>query len=238
MSRKHPRGFTLIELLVVIAIIAILAAILFPVFAQAREKARQTSCANNLKQLSIAALNYTQDYDETLPMAWYENLTLPTAQQQGHWQIVLLPYMGTGHGKQVWDLSGQSILTCPSATDNTKWAYSYNHYAGDGVEGPDTNNQALTITQSDIKNISEMVWFGDGAQIPEWTNQSSASFYPVTSDADEASGKYDADANGCEGHVRYRHNKGAEIAFTDGHIKFMKRGSITQANWKAYPGQP
>ena len=63
---KRVRAFTLIELLVVIAIIAILAAILFPVFAQAREKARQTSCISNLKQLSLGWQMYIQDYDETL----------------------------------------------------------------------------------------------------------------------------------------------------------------------------
>src|SRR5437773_834060 len=66
MFKRH-KGFTLIELLVVIAIIAILAAILFPVFAQAREKARQTSCLSNMKQLSTALIMYVQDYDETLP---------------------------------------------------------------------------------------------------------------------------------------------------------------------------
>ena len=67
MRRERLGGFTLIELLVVIAIIAILAAILFPVFAKAREKARQTSCTSNLKQLGIAVLQYTQDYDEFYP---------------------------------------------------------------------------------------------------------------------------------------------------------------------------
>jgi len=61
------RGFTLIELLVVIAIIAILAAILFPVFAKVREKARQTSCLSNEKQLGLAITQYVQDYDEKLP---------------------------------------------------------------------------------------------------------------------------------------------------------------------------
>jgi prepilin-type N-terminal cleavage/methylation domain-containing protein len=69
--RHHRKGFTLIELLVVIAIIAILAAILFPVFAQAREKARQTSCLSNLKQQGTASYMYTQDYDETFPLALY-----------------------------------------------------------------------------------------------------------------------------------------------------------------------
>ena len=65
------RGFTLIELLVVIAIIAILAAILFPVFAKAREKARQSSCLSNVKQLSLAYLQYAQDYDERLPESYW-----------------------------------------------------------------------------------------------------------------------------------------------------------------------
>ena len=65
--RSRQQGFTLIELLVVIAIIAILAAILFPVFAQAREKARSISCLSNCKQMGTAATMYSQDYDETLP---------------------------------------------------------------------------------------------------------------------------------------------------------------------------
>src|SRR5215510_8297848 len=70
MLVKRKGGFTLIELLVVIAIIAILAAILFPVFAQAREKARAISCLSNTKQLATAGLMYVQDYDETFPTAF------------------------------------------------------------------------------------------------------------------------------------------------------------------------
>src|SRR5579875_2657825 len=70
-SRAPSRiGFTLIELLVVIAIIAILAAILFPVFAQAREKARQITCVSNLKQFALAILQYNEDYDEEMPIAY------------------------------------------------------------------------------------------------------------------------------------------------------------------------
>jgi prepilin-type N-terminal cleavage/methylation domain-containing protein/prepilin-type processing-associated H-X9-DG protein len=71
------RGFTLIELLVVIAIIGIIAAILFPVFARARENARRSSCMSNLKQIGLGMMQYTQDYDERYPMGAYKTLTIP-----------------------------------------------------------------------------------------------------------------------------------------------------------------
>ena len=84
---RRQRAFTLIELLVVIAIIAILAAILFPVFAKARERARTISCASNMKQIGLALMQYTQDYDETWPRAWFENAGAST----GSWGQVCLP---------------------------------------------------------------------------------------------------------------------------------------------------
>jgi prepilin-type N-terminal cleavage/methylation domain-containing protein len=87
-------AFTLIELLVVIAIIAILAAILFPVFAQAREKARGASCISNQKQIGLAVMQYVQDYDETLPLTHY-NIpgTDMFTRNIPHWQDLIYPYV-------------------------------------------------------------------------------------------------------------------------------------------------
>ena len=113
-NRAYPSAaaaFTLIELLVVIAIIAILAAILFPVFAQAREKARQASCASNMKQLSLGILSYTQDYDEMFPLATNEvgpngGTTAPTRLYDVTWVAFTEPY-----------IKNLNIFICPSVKD-------------------------------------------------------------------------------------------------------------------------
>ena len=132
MSR---RGFTLIELLVVIAIIAILAAILFPVFARAREKARQTSCLSNVKELGLAALMYAQDYDERFPRSGgyrsFATLRVPTG--YCYWFMQTHPY-----------IKNKQILNCASRNNNRCYSggtsgvhpdfpggvhYTYNTYA-------------------------------------------------------------------------------------------------------------
>jgi prepilin-type N-terminal cleavage/methylation domain-containing protein/prepilin-type processing-associated H-X9-DG protein len=111
-SYSRPRGFTLIELLVVIAIIAILAAILFPVFAQAREASRKASCQSNMKQIGIALLMYAGDYDETFP--WSHN---PLAHVSGKgWYDLIEPYVRVGaEGAAVgWQRKKVAFYTCPS----------------------------------------------------------------------------------------------------------------------------
>ena len=90
--KKSSRGFTLIELLVVIAIIAILAAILFPVFARARENARRASCQSNLKQIGLGILQYVQDYDEHYPMYRMMGSTGSAVRPYG-WADAIQPYV-------------------------------------------------------------------------------------------------------------------------------------------------
>jgi prepilin-type N-terminal cleavage/methylation domain-containing protein/prepilin-type processing-associated H-X9-DG protein len=128
------RAFTLIELLVVIAVIAILAAILFPVFAQAREKARQATCQSNLKQIGTAFALYAQDYDESFPNTGAELLWTGR-----FWRWPLKPYLGYARQADPKDPlkssgSDTHVLICPSDStakaqwDSTSYAYSSAFY--------------------------------------------------------------------------------------------------------------
>ena len=99
MLTRRRTGFTLIELLVVIAIIAILAAILFPVFARAREKARQTSCLNNMKQIGLGLMMYTTDWDDTYPLAYYYQNGVSGGGGYVHWSGMIAPYV---KNDQLW----------------------------------------------------------------------------------------------------------------------------------------
>ena len=105
-SRTARSGFTLIELLVVIAIIAILAAILFPVFARARENARRSSCLSNMKQIGLGILQYTQDYDEKYPSRYY-GAGGGDAVEYNSWRRVIYPYVKSAQ-----------LFSCPSNPNN------------------------------------------------------------------------------------------------------------------------
>jgi prepilin-type N-terminal cleavage/methylation domain-containing protein/prepilin-type processing-associated H-X9-DG protein len=100
IERRSHKGFTLIELLVVIAIIAILAAILFPVFAQAREKARQITCVSNQKQVLLSMIMYTEDNDEYYPVCWsaITGTFGGTAYNSQDWTVAIAPYTKSGSG--------------------------------------------------------------------------------------------------------------------------------------------
>ncbi|HZT41794.1 MAG TPA: DUF1559 domain-containing protein [Chthonomonadaceae bacterium] len=236
---SQKKGFTLIELLVVIAIIAILAAILFPVFAQAREKARQATCISNLKQIDLATLMYVQDYDETWFPVWS-----PQPDGAGHWYFKVSPYIKAGTGT-TWDsfTMNTEIRWCPSGVARA-FNYSMNSHIcpmnwSTLVYAADTN--------ATFNHPSSTIAFGDGTQVGDWGENSGAGYnwwpgqYP-----NPWSGKYaGTDAQwdiidkdpvhvGDPGfqEVRYRHNKTASFAFVDGHVKAVHRGGVqVPYNW-------
>ncbi len=129
MGARRSIGFTLIELLVVIAIIAILAAILFPVFAKAREKARQTSCMSNVRQLCTAQLSYAQDYDERLPIHDFRYGVTPND---------VAPHNGSGENAMSWRYTclpytkNAQIYICPTyeKPDEGMCCFNIDEYAG------------------------------------------------------------------------------------------------------------
>jgi prepilin-type N-terminal cleavage/methylation domain-containing protein/prepilin-type processing-associated H-X9-DG protein len=214
LASRKP-GFTLIELLVVIAIIALLAAILFPVFGRARENARRASCMSNMKQIGLAVQQYTQDYDENmLPVrvsAGYFGAGNPATNQYFHWGHLLLPYT-----------KSEQIYVCPS-NNQKRQGYTFNHYAG-GF--PNLKIAAINLS-------SQLVLFAEAngqANLPD--NQAQMFFFLYTGTANGPQfGRLvqegaDAVASGaCRigGLVNGgRHMEGANYIFADGHTKWLK----------------
>jgi prepilin-type N-terminal cleavage/methylation domain-containing protein/prepilin-type processing-associated H-X9-DG protein len=133
------RGFTLIELLVVIAIIAILAAILFPVFARAREKARQASCLSNLKQMALASLMYNSDYDQKFMPLCYNNPNICWSDITLYNKGLIYPY-----------LKNDQILYCPSQSVWPNYGY---------------NRQLSTVSEAAVSQTARTVLWADSGGI-------------------------------------------------------------------------
>jgi prepilin-type N-terminal cleavage/methylation domain-containing protein/prepilin-type processing-associated H-X9-DG protein len=208
-------GFTLIELLVVIAIIAILAAILFPVFARARAKAQQNTCLSNVKQLMLAVIMYCSDYDETLPRDNNGTAMVGGSPQIQTWARVLKPYV-----------KNEQIYLCPSKPENdfqfekdpdTVWApcaYGANDsYLFRGI--------GYSVTRvGAVESPSETIALGERYGLNKVRLYS-----PVAEGGAGATPKCNVDV---------RHNEGANFGFLDGHAKWMQSGgawSVDDAMW-------
>jgi len=147
--KKSNRAFTLIELLVVIAIIAILAAILFPVFAQAKEAAKKTSCLSNSKQSNLGAIMYSGDYDDTLVMGWNNSQTSGVLRDNGAvyrnwfpWTELIQPYTKNLNILSCPDYNNSFITTPPNVVGHEEIyaPFGYNYaYLGTYVFGGDPN---------------------------------------------------------------------------------------------------
>lgn len=191
-SVSARQGFTLIELLVVIAIIAILAAILFPVFAQAREKARQTACLSNLKQIGTAFQMYTQDNDEMMPV-WSGGIPFATFEVQYMYQGLVDPYIKNGADTRLSTAGGGSlsgVWACPTAKTQVGAAditntYCYNQWGLGGISptapstarptatwGPFNEEYNTPAPLASLTRPTETYMMMDGGQLcrpPQWT---------------------------------------------------------------------
>jgi prepilin-type N-terminal cleavage/methylation domain-containing protein/prepilin-type processing-associated H-X9-DG protein len=235
IAMEHKRGFTLIELLVVIAIIAILAAILFPVFARAREKARQASCLSNLKQMALAVLMYAQDYDETYPLSYYYDASFT---HDFSWDF----HIDWSVSPPAIDLGligpytkNQQLSACPSARglhsfdrEYTGYAYNVSYIGGGQFEGPGwTVKPAAALAE--VQKPAETVLLADSAF---WSSGGGYTGLAGNNYLRSPNDPY----NYVGPNVHFRHNGAANVAYCDGHAKAatQKFGASTSDASLAY----
>ncbi|MBC7806203.1 MAG: DUF1559 domain-containing protein [Akkermansiaceae bacterium] len=239
MRRARVCAFTLIELLVVIVIIALLAAILFPVFAQARSKARQVACASNMRQLGMGVLQYTPDYDETFPV---HDPTYPLF-YSAEWQMAIYPYV-----------KSKPIYRCPddpqpeldpaeprisgvTGDKRTPVSYLYNPLLGSDY----LNSTNEVRTESMVRQPAKMILFMEGYS--ETANVSATMTGPINRGLDmdgkksiwlnpfviryNSSDYQTGGTTGCKKLPRHGGNQGGNFTFVDGHVKFyVYRGGV------------
>lgn len=213
-------AFTLIELLVVIAIIAILASILFPVFAQAREKARQTSCLSNTKQLGVAFMMYNQDYDESYPSSGGFGVTPVCNKGLGSWVLTQLIDNTTAtacaqdalpvpNGALFTYVKNTQVYRCPSDQNAEKKTLSYSMNSR-------LSNEALAVLDYPAKTpilVDEGATLNDGHFAAPDLTTGTGPDQPT-----------------------FSHSGGANFGFADGHSKWRKKEQVKASDYD--PRQP
>ncbi len=249
--RKRRHGFTLIELLVVIAIIAILAAILFPVFQKVRENARRASCASNEKQLGLAFTQYTQDADEGYPLMSYQNPYggtsafssggNPVNLDEVGWAEAIYPFVKATGAYKCPDSSQNGGAPGRNASSNIAASgYAYNFWISNN-DAAGASNSDKAVNQGANARTSKLSQFDFPASTFLLTEAAQA---PDGSDTHGGSAENTqwgwtraATAGLNPGDALTKHNGGANYLFTDGHVKWINASVLGASPNNSNPAQ-
>lgn len=264
LHSRRERGFTLIELLIVVAIIAIIAAVLFPVFGRARENARRSACSSNLKQIGLGLMQYVQDYDEKMPFTYapnafnFANPALaagpsaidPAGSAKFNFLEAIYPYVGS-----------RQVYVCPSATTDPTSAtpsmgneyipttLSNTSYLGNAVVIPNLIMPTGAATNRPMRHIATIPqpaqiiwiqewWFRSNAArcMPRYGTGAGAAKYNIWHEYNAGTPRYGDGIAEDEG-MTNRHFGGGNLLFCDGHVKWTKAKSLRSGDFGLTPDQ-
>jgi prepilin-type N-terminal cleavage/methylation domain-containing protein/prepilin-type processing-associated H-X9-DG protein len=224
---KSKQAFTLIELLVVIAIIGILAAILFPVFARARENARRSVCMSNLKQIGLGMMQYVQDYDETYPRTYYTD-----GAGTVFWWNILQPY-----------IKSTQVFYCPSSPFASSASPTNGNYGANRDIMPLFNDGVVSepAKMASLQSVSTtylILDFGTYSAYHNYatTSDTSVSYLPGMGDGGGTCQISSTRPTGVTDCQSGRHFGGVNIAFADGHVKWLMSSVVVNEGKEAHLG--